>query len=718
MSTGVPDYIIMEGSPYANALVTSERGRNQITELGAVVLRAPAANAVCLERAVTALQALSDSESPLVGLPQILHAGTGPDGGRVLVFDALPGEPAYDRLSRLDPFPEAAVLAIAQAHVRILDALAEHGYSGLRPWAREIWWDAECGDCAFLGWEWLVKGRDAVGGDVRAAAALWIELATCVPPAQDLTVDWGPETWLALPLGTRRCLYEIWQGGQWLTTHELATRLFAWSRQMSSTPTEQLAEGRRLLEADQVGEALEWLDRVRRVKSSSREARRAHDIATGRLNGYVEEILRQARKEMMGHYSDANRTLYRAIGLPNIEPQLELKVHRLQTAAQALADAAVKLAANEIGLGGQRLYDLLETPLLSALTTADTDDVEKVAQQVDECVQNWKRVTGTMIPQLKALWAEFALPGLWQQADQAACEGRFDDAFKFMAEAQEVTEHISYVHHQVLRRSLGRTAKTQKLVLEHLRRMAGAEHLAARARIFLDQGDPLGAIQLIEKSLALARNSPGNYGAYARLLQEAISAVASTSVKDNVGEPPSSGQISADPDSDAKGKRMTTLGSRLIEADPTQESMGSKREKGRSISVPDPTSVEQVCCMRASPHVTKLARQLIDKVHSGDMKATREVLARLQTAAGPKARKCFEACAKYVKDAEEIYAREYVGAVRSALQESLSELSEPDIERINAYLRVLSSLLPYDQYLNLQKQWERFLRCPGSQVSS
>jgi hypothetical protein len=520
MSTGIPDFITLEGPLYANALVTAERARNEKTESAAVVLRAPAGTAECLKRATDVLRDLSGRDSPSNGLPNVIPDIVSPDGERVVVLDELSGEPARDRLSRLDPLPETAVLAVAQGHTQILATLGEAGYSGFRPWTWEVWWDEKSGDYAFLGWEWLVKGRDAAGGDVRAAAALWIELATCVPPTPDLMVDWGPETWLALPLGMRRCLYEIWQGGRGFTADEMETRLSEWSRQMTSTPAEQLAEGLRLLEDTQTGEALEWLDRAKRVKSPPREVRRAYSVAASRLTGYVDSLLYQARKEVAGYYPNASRTLSRVIGLPHVDPQLMLTVHRWHAAAQALSDAAVKLPAAGAALAHLSVFELLEQPLLEALGLADAGDVALAIQQVEACTLSWEKATGILIPQLRTLHAELRLPGLWLKAEDAELKGQFDRTIQVLSESLVLEGQIPYA--AVLHESTGRLPAQSRRTIEIMRRFARAAESAQQARENLEQnGDIRRSADMFEHAAALTRDFPDKYVEYTGLAEVA-----------------------------------------------------------------------------------------------------------------------------------------------------------------------------------------------------
>jgi hypothetical protein len=266
--TSLPGFIKVEQPFYANALVAAERAQDTRTGTPALVLAAPAATAPCLARAQQVLETLRGLDPPPPGLPTVIAWGEYETGNATLVLGELRGEPLRDRLLQLQPLPEAALLAVARQHAQTLTALHAAGYSGLRPNSAEIWWSEDPPWFTLLGWEWLMQGAEDAPGDLRAAAGLWIELATGAPPGPELGVECGPQPpgptggagagWLALSLGTRLLLHEAWRSPTPPPADRLARDLAEAQRQRERPPAELLAQGRELLPTDPAAATWSW----------------------------------------------------------------------------------------------------------------------------------------------------------------------------------------------------------------------------------------------------------------------------------------------------------------------------------------------------------------------------------------------------------------------------------------------------------------------------
>ncbi len=531
MNDVLPAFISLEGPLYANALVAAELARDTRTGTPALVLRAPAATAACLERARDALSTLRAVDPPPPGLPTVVDLVQGKGGEATLILGELRGEPLRDRLLQLAPLPEAALLRVAQQHVQILAVLHAAGYSGLRPDAGEAWWgdDADPPWFTLLGWEWLVSGDADARGDVRAAAGLWIELATCVPPGPDLQIERGPMPWLALSLGARLLLHAAWRAPDPLLAEQLARELVEIQRRRERPPAELLVRGQELLPGDP-GAAVVWLDLARRASPPPPGADRAFRAAQGALTGQVAALIEQGRRDLaLGQYGAAERTFSRAIGAWQAVPAARLAAARWQVAARGLLQA-VEADTSSRGLPVREL----ERGLLRVVELANDDEIELARQELEGFLE--RLPAGVSLPALQGLQAELRAGQSWRQVQAAVGEGDLAEAAELCAGALAERAHVP--HWEALATALGDPETTWQALQAALRRATEAKALAAEAGRELDAGHPAAAARLARRAADLCRDQPEQLAEYAALARR--SALRGEAIAAGVLEDPAS----------------------------------------------------------------------------------------------------------------------------------------------------------------------------------
>ena len=432
MSTGVPDFITLEGPLYANALATAEGARDERTGTAAVVLRAPAATAACLERARSALLALREIEPPLPGLPSVIPNAPHDDVGQeaTLILGELRGGLVRERLLRDGALTEAAVLTLGREQAQLLATLHHLGYSGLRPTSDEtwVWWDSETPRATFLGWEWLVAGAEDAWGDVRAAAGLWIELAAGLPPWLDLTATAAPAAWTALSLGLRLLLCETRRAVGPTSAGWLAGELAELQRRASMSAVDLLARGRELLPMDPAS-ALVWLDLARRGMPPVAGADGAYQVAEAAIKGQGTNWIEQGRRDMgLGQYESAERSFMRAQTAWHAGAELKLAAARWRTAAQALRQAVQA----DLTVKGLPVRDL-ERALIDVVGQANADLIDTARGDLEELIA--RVPAGDSLPALDALQADFRACQQWSRGRAAQETGQKAEASTLFAGA-------------------------------------------------------------------------------------------------------------------------------------------------------------------------------------------------------------------------------------------------------------------------------------------
>ncbi len=301
------------------------------TDQPAIVLVAPSADygAVSLEAAHEALVTLRRHELPISGCPSLIDYQETPDGG--LLALGVRGAPLASAWP--DDAAETDVLDLAIQHARLLAALHQAGFSGLQPRFEDLCWDSTHKSLMVLGWEWVRENDDSQPDDLRAAAALWVELlAGAAPPVfPPLTPETKGPAWQRVSLGTRTLLSSMLLDAQATaaTTHaQLEAILRNWSRPVD----ELLGEGLDLLASEQFPAAQALFDLAARRDPDS--------VASFRLRGTQEratkrfvEIIGDIR---IGSYVSAVNKLRRIQADCAVTAQDRLRAWRWWTIADAL----------------------------------------------------------------------------------------------------------------------------------------------------------------------------------------------------------------------------------------------------------------------------------------------------------------------------------------------------------------------------------------------
>lgn len=514
MSNSLPSYLLLQEPLYGSALATAQRALDTRTGTPAVVLRAPAATAECLTRAREALLLLRRRDAPPPGLPLPAVWGEEEDGGGFLALLELRGQSVQGRLAALEPLPERGLLALARYHAQVLAALHQAGFSGLRPWPAQVYWDDSQAPPWFtlLGWEWLVPGVEDAPGDLRAAAGLWIELATGAPPEPGLRVEGGPARWQSLSLGLRVLLEDLWRARRPATAADLVEQLSELGARWTATPASLLAEARSQLPADPAA-ALLAVDLAQRLQPDLAGAHEASQAAQALLIDQVRSLIDQGRRDIaLGQYSSAERILRRAGQAWQALPSEVLRAARWRAGAQALGHAVQA----DLSRHGLPVRDL-ERDLVRAVELADSGEIDLAREALDAILGQLPPAVN--LTELLAIDAELRAQQLWRQAQQAETGGDWSAAGRLHAELRAEQGNISYWPE--LARYLGDPAAKEQAAQAVVQRLRTSERLFLEAQRRLQAGDPASASTLARQAASLSREAPEQLAASLALAQRA-----------------------------------------------------------------------------------------------------------------------------------------------------------------------------------------------------
>ncbi len=514
MNNALPSYLLLQEPLYGSALATAQRALDTRTGTPAVVLRAPAATVECLTRAREALLLLRAHDAPPPGLPLPAVWGQEEDGGGFLALLELRGQPVQGRLAALEPLPERSLLALARYHAQALAALHWAGFSGLRPWPAQVYWDDSQTPPWFtlLGWEWLVPGQEDAPGDLRAAAGLWIELATGAPPEPGLRVESGPARWQALSLGLRVLLEDLWRARRPATAADLVEQLSELGARWTATPSSLLAEARSQLPADPAA-ALLAVDLAQRLDPALAGAHEASQAAQALLVDQVRSLIDQGRRDIaLGQYSSAERILRRAGQAWQALPGEVLRAARWRAGAQALGHAVQA----DLSRHGLPVRDL-ERDLVRALELAGSGEIDLAREALDAILGQLPLAVN--LTELLAIDAELRAQQLWRQAQQAETGGDWSAAGRLHAELRAEQGNISYWPE--LARYLGDPAAKEQAAQAVVQRLRASERLFLEAQRRLQAGDPASASTLARQAASLSREAPEQLAASLALAQRA-----------------------------------------------------------------------------------------------------------------------------------------------------------------------------------------------------
>jgi uncharacterized repeat protein (TIGR01451 family) len=514
MISALPPFLrLTDTVGYTNALVTAYPAVDTRTaDTPALVLQAPAATAICLERARAALQRLGAMEWRPVGLPAVIEWREAEDGGAWLALGEVQGQPLQQRLLDLKPLAEKALLAVVWREAQLLAALHRSGYSGLRPSAHEIFWSDDMAPPWFtvIGWEWLIEGTDDAAGDLRAAAALWIELAGGVPPAADLAIERGTQPWQALSIGTRQLVFDLWRDCGPNTADALTGALADLQRRWETDPTALLAEGQNMLKSDPV-QALALIDIARRANPPPAGADQVYAIARSAQGGYADVLIEQGRRDLtLGQYQAALRTFTRAGRLWVAMPQHRLAARRWQTAALALHQV-VDVAAGEVSARA------LEPQLVRVMDLAEAGEIDLARETLEGLLENLP--AGVSLPTLTDLQIELRAQQLWQRAAEARQAGDWARFGDLSASLAGETAHLSY--RETFAEALGDPEAMLRQARIELERWAQGERLLEEARRALADGETAPAATLARQAAGRWRNDPERVEVCLRLAWQA-----------------------------------------------------------------------------------------------------------------------------------------------------------------------------------------------------
>lgn len=534
MSKALPSYLLLQEPLYGSALATAQRALDTRTGTPAVVLRAPAATVECLTRAREALLLLRRRDAPPPGLPLPAVWGEEEDGGGFLALLELRGQSVQGRLAALEPLPERGLLALARYHAQVLAALHQAGFSGLRPWPAQVYWDDSQTPPWFtlLGWEWLVPGVEDAPGDLCAAAGLWIELATGAPPEPGLRVEGGPARWQSLSLGLRVLLEDLWRARRPATAADLVEQLSELGARWTAAPASLLTEARSQLPADPAA-ALMAVDLAQRLQPALAGAHEAGQAAQALLVDQVRSLIDQGRRDIaLGQYSSAERILRRAGQAWQALPGEVLRAARWRAGALALGHAV----QTDLSRHGLPVRDL-ERDLVRALELADSGEIDLAREALDAILGQLPPAVN--LTELLAIDAELRAQQLWRQAQQAETGGDWAEAGRLYADLRAEQGNISYWPE--LADYLGDPAASEQAAQAALQRLRASERLFLEAQRRLQAGDPASASTLARQAASLSREAPQQLAASlalaqrAELRRQAVTAGVLAEVKDLTG---------------------------------------------------------------------------------------------------------------------------------------------------------------------------------------
>lgn len=474
--------IQVEKTLYSNALITTAYGCHVQTATPVFVLSTPASTSTCLDGAREALQKLYQQSPALKGVPILMESGTDPQATAFLVLGGLGGAPLRERLLRLETIAEDEVLTIMAHHSRILAALHTSGYSGFQPTADEVWWCADPPALTLLGWEWVVANRDDALADLRAAAALWIELATGAPPGPQLYGQRGSHPWLTLSLDLCQLLLRLWRDQAPGEAQHLVAEISTLQALRHLSPEQLFQQGVDLLPIDPA-QALLLLDQAHRTKSPPAGVAEAIVRAESALVCSVQQALEQGRHLLkLGQYQVAQRTLLRAMGGWHTQSDARLRAARWQTAANAL-NQAIDLGLTERGLP---IRTELEPALAKAVDLADSGDVDGALKHIEALTA--RLPAGIELPALSEIQAELRVQTWWRQL--LAYEDNGENLRPMVAlYARFCAEQPNISYWPELAATLGDISHLERRLQDLQQRLTQADKLMTQARTFFYQAN-------------------------------------------------------------------------------------------------------------------------------------------------------------------------------------------------------------------------------------
>jgi len=454
MSVQLPSYIIeSEEIAYANQLVTAHLGRNTRTGLPVVVLRGASAVMPRLQMAKKVLDKVSSAPLSPEGLPTVHELFEGQEE-TALLLDDLYGVPAYRRLHKIESYSEDELLLVAEKHTAILQALHNAGFSGLRPTTREVWIDGTMPAITLFGWEWVNQHTEDASGDIRHAAALWIELGTGLAPTPYLDPAGGNANWRSLSLGTRQFLLRLLRGPRLESTDELGKLISQRRREVAFNENELLQLCQSQMES--IGEESPPISRgnAETVAQTTMLGihlvalldmgmfKFPHQIKFSQLSAALEirmkdrpdAMIAQAKHLIrLGEYTEANNLFERMYGhIHSLSPDKALAMARWRTTAQIL-----------VAVGDHKMpRDRWVSPVCEAVELAGIGKFSDALKSLDPLASELS--DGLHIPPLSALRGEIELQIEWQAAEYAYHKGKYEQAEYKYQEIAAKEVHISY----------------------------------------------------------------------------------------------------------------------------------------------------------------------------------------------------------------------------------------------------------------------------------
>lgn len=353
------------------------------TEQPAIVLVAPLGNygAVSLEAAHKALITLRQDELPFPGCPSLIDYQESFDGGALLAL-GLRGAPLA--LAWPDEAVETDVLDLAIQHTKLLEALHKAGFSGLQPGFEDLRWDSTHKSLLILGWEWVRENEESQHEDLRAAAALWVELlAGAAPPVfPPLTSETAWPAWQRVSLGTRALLssilFDVLQATA--TAKKVHEQLESMLRNWNRPVDELLSEGLDLLAREKLQGAQVLFDLAARRDPASIGAYRfqiTRETATARFNRLINDV-------RIGSYYPTETKLLQLAEGSGITTQERLRAWRWWTVTDTLW--RLSPAQTSDASDGQ---EKLAAALLETLDSIDRGRLKAALQQLQRALAEW-----------------------------------------------------------------------------------------------------------------------------------------------------------------------------------------------------------------------------------------------------------------------------------------------------------------------------------------
>lgn len=486
------------------------------TGLEALVYEAPAPTGFMLERAAQVLRQLQERLLPT--LPIVLEYEEQKDGSVRLVLKKPGGSPLMERLlsqnllSEHDSqnlLSEPELLGLMLRHLQTLEEVHRAGYAGLRPTWSDIWWDVATDRWTILGWEWLVEGKEAAAGDLRAAAATWIELVLGAPPGPELIITRGPFSWRSLTTGLRHLLLALWEGrdaGDADAARAQAERLYdAWC---THAPERVLLQARDALEKEPLY-ALSLFEIAARRRGDLEDAdARAYEMAKSLMTKHTTSLIQQGRRDFrLGQYQLAQHAFQQALSWPYLTRPQALTAARWLLLSRLLHDWVAQDGGLRIGVPARELENQLDALM-------DFVEEGRLREARDRLLPIRQRVQGhkVLAHGLQVFDSDLQAHLLWMEGCQMEAERRFDEALTLFQEAEMVSvQHAS--HHPMLFRALEEDLRRAIMRLQRWRDMKqvarSAWHASAQQDLFL-------AAQRFRQAARLAVDWPEDRTRYMR----------------------------------------------------------------------------------------------------------------------------------------------------------------------------------------------------------